>query len=225
MDWYDGPTLFEALDKIPMSSEKKNKGMRFLGQDIYEIAGLGTVINGRVIEGKLNNGDKVTVLPEGTVTEVKSLMTFKEEETEVLEKGSYGIVQLKGITKDSIILGTVLAPASESKSATKNFIVARILVLESTKRPLIPGKSLIMHCGTNSTSVRIEEIIKIEKKKKQRKQLGNVKIAYPGDLVRLKLSIESPIVIEKFSDHPILGRIILRSMGNTVAVGIVTDFN
>lgn len=225
MKWYEGPTLSEALDQIPISEEKKDKGMRFLGQDIYDIAGLGTVINGRVIEGKLNIGDMVTVLPEGTLSEVKSLMTFREEETQLLDKGSYGIVQLKGINRDNLDTGTVLAPASESKLATKNFIDARVLVLESTERPLIPGKSLIMHCGTNSTSVRIEEIISIEKQRKQRKQLGSVKIAYPGDLITMKLSIDSPIVIEKFIDQPILGRIILRNMGNTVAVGIVTNFN
>jgi translation elongation factor EF-1alpha len=36
---------------------------------------------------------------------------------------------------------------------------------------------------------------------------------------------DMPIIVEKFSMQPILGRVILRKEGSTIAVGQITDFN
>jgi elongation factor 1-alpha len=223
MPWYNGATLYEALDNLSVEKITKQSTMRFLGQDVYDIPGLGTVINGRVIEGLLKSEQKVRLLPEGTEAEIRSLFTFQEEDISSLEKGSYGIVQLRGVEKDSIIEGAVLAPLDEDIKQIKE-ITARMLVLESTKKPLIPGKKLILHCGTANASITIEEIVEIQKQKKKRPSSTKVKIAFPGDIAILKISLDSSIVVEKFTDHPILGRVILRSMGDTIAVGIVTDF-
>ena len=49
-------------------------------------------------------------------------------------------------------------------------------------------------------------------------------LAFPGELVVLELKSDQPLIVEKFSDQPILGRLILRHSGATVAVGVITDF-
>ncbi|MDE1768630.1 MAG: elongation factor 1-alpha, partial [Candidatus Micrarchaeota archaeon] len=44
-----------------------------------------------------------------------------------------------------------------------------------------------------------------------------------GDVAIIKVKPTRPIVIEKFSDFPPLGRFAIRDMGQTVAAGVVLD--
>lgn len=44
-----------------------------------------------------------------------------------------------------------------------------------------------------------------------------------GSIVMCRISVEQPILIEKFSDYPQLGRFTLRDEGKTIAIGKVTE--
>jgi elongation factor 1-alpha len=47
-NWYKGPTLIEALDKITPPKRPTEKPLRLPLQDVYKIGGIGTVPVGRV---------------------------------------------------------------------------------------------------------------------------------------------------------------------------------
>jgi elongation factor 1-alpha len=53
MDWYNGPTLIEALDMVDQPKRPTDKPLRIPIQDVYKISGLGTVPVGRVETGIL----------------------------------------------------------------------------------------------------------------------------------------------------------------------------
>jgi len=73
MPWYNGPTLFEALDKLQVPPKPIDKPLRIPIQDVYSITGHGTVPVGRVETGKLRVGDKIIVMPSGATGEVKRM--------------------------------------------------------------------------------------------------------------------------------------------------------
>jgi translation elongation factor EF-1alpha len=88
----------------------------------------------------------------------------------------------------------------------------------------VPGSSVIVHVGLLHTAATIERIVKVEREKKPRKT-QKIMLAYPGELVLLEIKPDIPIIVEKFSEQPILGRLILRHSGQTIAVGIVTEMS
>ena len=61
--WYKGPTLLEALDKLPLPKRMTDKPLRLPLQDVYKIGGVGTVPVGRVETGILKAGMVVNFAP------------------------------------------------------------------------------------------------------------------------------------------------------------------
>lgn len=63
MDWYSGPTLIEAIDKIAPPTRPVEKPLRLPINDVYKIGGVGTVPVGRVETGVLKPGMNVIFVP------------------------------------------------------------------------------------------------------------------------------------------------------------------
>jgi translation elongation factor EF-1alpha len=163
------------------------------------------------------------VLPQGNSAEVKDAW-IQEEKTERIEPGNYGSVLLRNIDKDSLEEGIVLTH-EQSDYRFASLIRARLLVLEGS---FVPGSSLILHCGTSYTTAQISTISRILKENLKYKNIprdfeGRVNIAFKSELIEVDLILDSVIVVEKFSDYPELGRIILRHSGRTIAVGVIHD--
>jgi elongation factor 1-alpha len=56
LEWYDGPTLIEALDRVEVPKRAVDKPLRIPIQITHRIGGVGTVIQGRVETGTLKQG-------------------------------------------------------------------------------------------------------------------------------------------------------------------------
>jgi elongation factor 1-alpha len=56
MEWYKGPTLFQAIVDSPKPLDLSKKSVRFCMNDVYKISGLGTVPVGRVQTGIMKQG-------------------------------------------------------------------------------------------------------------------------------------------------------------------------
>ena len=223
LPWYSGPTLIEALNSLKGRIIQEELGMRFVTYDLDEKHGFGTFLLGKVLGTPLNVGDLVMVLPQGISTEVKDVW-IQEEKTSHIEPGSYGSVLLRSIDKDSLEEGIVLTH-EQLDYRFASLIRARLLVLEGS---FVPGSSLILHCGTSYTTTQISSITRILKENSKYKNIsrdfeGRINIAFKGELIEVDLILDSAIVVEKFSDYPELGRVILRHSGQTIAVGVIHE--
>jgi elongation factor 1-alpha len=221
MSWYKGNTLLDALNSLEGVKFESNKEMRFIGYDIVERHGFGTFLMGKVLSSSINTNDKVTILPLGIKSEVKELWD-QDKKLDSLKPGQHGSVLLRNLPKDILDEGIVLAPGDSSyEFVTK--IQTRLLILEGT---FVPGTSVVFHCGASYTTAQINQISKILNKNPKHKKLprefeGKITIAFEGELVEAEIVVNSPLVVQKFSDYPELGRIILRHSGQTIAVGII----
>jgi bifunctional enzyme CysN/CysC/sulfate adenylyltransferase subunit 1 len=89
MEWYNGPTLIEALEGVTL--EGKEKPPRFVVQDAYEVEGEKIVV-GRVESGMLRKGDEVIFEPSGIRTKIERIRVFEEDLEEAATGDCVGII-------------------------------------------------------------------------------------------------------------------------------------
>ena len=220
MPWYDGPTFVEALDMLEPPSKPVDKPLRIPIQDVYAISGVGTVPVGRVETGVLKVGDRVVFMPPGKVGEVRSIETHHVR-IEKAEPGDNIGFNVRGIEKRDLKRGDVAGHTDNPPTVADEF-TARIFVIWHPTAITV-GYTPVVHIHTASVACRITEI-----QAKLDPRTGKVVEEKPqfikmGEAAIVKFKPIKPLVVEKYSDFPPLGRFAMRDMGKTIGIGIVTD--
>ena len=220
MPWYDGPTLVEALDLLQPPPKPIDKPLRIPIQDVYVISGVGTVPVGRVETGVLKVGDKVIFMPPAKVGEVRSIETHHVR-IEKAEPGDNIGFNVRGVSKSDLRRGDVAGHLTNPPTVAEEF-TARVFVIWHPTA-IAPGYTPVIHVHTASVACRIVEIIaKIDPRTGQVIE-KNPAFIKQGDAAVVRFKPIKPLVIEKYSEFPPLGRFAMRDMGKTVGIGVVID--
>ncbi|QDA31680.1 translation elongation factor EF-1 subunit alpha [Thermococcus indicus] len=227
MPWYNGPTLFEALDQIPEPPKPTDKPLRIPIQDVYSIKGVGTVPVGRVETGVLKVGDVVIFEPASTIFhkaiqgEVKSIEMHHESMPEALPGDNIGF-NVRGVGKNDIKRGDVAGHTNNPPTVVrpKDTFKAQIIVLNHPTAITV-GYTPVLHAHTLQVAVRFEQLLA-----KLDPRTGNIVEENPqfiktGDSAIVVLRPTKPMVIEPVKEIPQMGRFAIRDMGQTVAAGMV----
>ncbi|MCD6139675.1 MAG: translation elongation factor EF-1 subunit alpha [Thermococcus sp.] len=227
MPWYKGPTLIEALDKVPEPEKPVDKPLRIPIQDVYSIKGVGTVPVGRVETGVLKVGDVIIFEPASTIFhkaiqgEVKSIEMHHESMPEALPGDNIGF-NVRGVGKNDIKRGDVAGHSTNPPTVIKpkDTFKAQIIVLNHPTAITI-GYTPVLHAHTTQVAVRFEQLLA-----KLDPRTGNIVEENPqfiktGDSAIVVLRPTKPMVIEPVKELPQLGRFAIRDMGQTVAAGMV----
>ncbi len=220
MAWYNGPTLVEALDSLKVPPKPTDKPLRLPVQSVLSIPGAGTVVTGRVETGVLKPGDRVVIMPAGIVGDVKSIQMHYQDLPQA-EPGDNVGVAIRGVEKNQVKRGDVIGKVDNPPTVAEEF-TARVVVVWHPSAIAV-GYTPVIHIHTASIACRITELVA-----KLDPRTGNVVEQNPqflkaGDTAIVKFKPIKPLVVEKFSDFPQLGRFAMRDMGRTVGIGIVTD--
>jgi elongation factor 1-alpha len=218
MPWYKGPTLAEALDMFEPPEKPIGKPLRIPVQDVYSITGVGTVPVGRVETGKMKAGDKVIVMPSGTVGEIKSIETHHTQ-METAEAGDNIGFNLRGVDKKAIKRGDMIGPVDNPPTVAKE-LEAQIIVIHHPTA-MAPGYTPVLHAHTAQVAATISEFVaKIDPKTGGATE-QSPKFLKTGDAAIVKIKPVRPLPIETFKEFPEIGRFALRDMGTTIAAGVV----
>lgn len=220
MPWYNGPTLIEALDMLQPPAKPVDKPLRIPIQDVYSIAGVGTVPVGRVETGVLKVGDKVVFMPPGVVGEVRSIETHHVR-IEKAEPGDNIGFNVRGISKRDIRRGDVAGHPTNPPTVAEEF-TARIYVIWHPTAIAV-GYTPVIHAHTASIAARITEIVAKIDPRTGKTVEEKPKFIKMGEAAIVKFKPIKPMVVEKFSEFPQLGRFAMRDMGKTVGIGVVVD--
>lgn len=220
MPWYNGPTLVEALDMLQVPPKPIDKPLRLPIQDVYSISGVGTVAVGRVESGVLKVGDRVAITPPALVAEVKSIETHHVR-IEKAEPGDNIGFNLKGVEKKDIKRGDVIGPVDNPPTVADEF-TARIMVVWHPTAIAV-GYTPVIHIHTASIACRITEIVAKIDPRTGKELEKNPQFIKQGDIAIVKFKPIKPLVAEKYSDFPGLGRFAMRDMGKTVGIGQVIE--
>ncbi|MGC8586164.1 MAG: translation elongation factor EF-1 subunit alpha [Candidatus Micrarchaeia archaeon] len=220
MAWYNGPTLFEALDTLKVPDKPTNLPLRLPIQDVFSIAGFGTVPVGRVETGVLKVGDMITIMPSGIKTDVKSI-EMHHQPLQKAEPGDNVGFNIKGVDKKDIKRGDVVGPANNPPTVAEEF-TAQIVVLHHPN-VIARGYTPVFHIHTAQVACTITDILEKKDPKTGQVLEQNPETIKTNDIAVVKVKPTRPVVIEKFNDFKQLGRFAIRDMGETIGAGIVLD--
>ena len=220
MPWYNGPTLLDALNNLKQPTRPTEKPLRLPVEDVYSIAGFGTVPVGRVETGVMKPGDAIVVMPSGAKSEVKSI-EMHHQQLQKAEPGDNVGFNLKNIEKKDIKRGDVVGPSSNPPAVASEF-TAQIIILHHPN-VITKGYTPVFHIHTAQLACTFVEIVEKKDPKTGQTMEKNPDTIKTGDIAIVKVKPTKPIACEKFSEFPQLGRFAIRDMGETIGAGIILD--
>jgi elongation factor Tu len=200
--------LMAAVDSyIPTPQRDKDKPFLLPVEDVFSIAGRGTVATGRIERGQIKVGDEVEIV--GITPTMKTVITGVEMFRKILDYGEAGDnvgCLLRGTKREEIQRGQVLAKTGSITPHTK--FKAQIYVLSKEEggrhTPFFNGyRPQFYFRTTDVTGVAT--------------LAAGVEMVMPGDNVMLEIELICPIAMEKEL------RFAIREGGRTVGAGVVSE--
>eukprot|EP01095_Lingulamoeba_sp_RSL-Kostka_P010388 TRINITY_DN372_c2_g1_i1.p1 TRINITY_DN372_c2_g1~~TRINITY_DN372_c2_g1_i1.p1 ORF type:complete len:517 (-),score=245.41 TRINITY_DN372_c2_g1_i1:229-1779(-) len=220
-EWYQGKTLLETLDTIPMMSRKLDAPLRIPVLDRYRDQGC-TVAIGKIEAGVVNKGDTLVIYPNKQEAEVGFIEQDNGNIVTRARCGDQVNIGLKNINENDLSSGFVLCPLESSVSVVSVF-VAKVLILETTESsPIITAGFLgVIHIHCVVEEIQIKKLVCV-KEKKGKNWKKNPRFVKKNDLVSIIIEASKPICVELYSELPSMGNLNIRSEGKTIAVGTIT---
>jgi len=202
--------LMEALDTyIPMPERAIDKPFLMPVEDVFSISGRGTVVTGRIEQGKISIGDEIEIV--GVTDTEKTTITGVEMFRKLLDSGEAGDnvgCLLRGTKKDEVERGQVLAKPGSITPHTKFNAEAYILTKDEGGRhtPFFNGYRPQFYFRTTD----VTGICTLPE---------GTEMVMPGDTIQLDVSLITPIAMDDGL------RFAIREGGRTVGAGVVTKIN
>ena len=215
--WYNGPTLFEAINATPMPSKPSDKPLRLPIQDVYKISGIGTVPVGKIETGVLNVGKNVVFNPSMKGGEVKSI-EMHHTMVDKAEPGDNVGFNVRGLAATDIRRGDVAGYSDSEPTFVRHdeTFVGQIQLMDIPKAVSV-GYTPVFHAHTAQVAVKFMELL--EKTNKSGKE-ANPSFLKTGDACLIRFQPTKPMAIEQMDTFPELSRSAIRDMGKTVAAGV-----
>ena len=215
--WYNGPTLFEAIDAIKMPPKPTDMPLRLPIQDVYKISGIGTVPVGKIETGVLHAGKTVVFNPRQQSAEVKSI-EMHHTNVDKAEPGDNDGFHVRGLSADDIRRGDVAGYTDTPPNFVRHdeTFVGQIQLMDIPKAIGV-NYTPVFHAHTSQVAVRFVELL--EKTSKGVKE-ANPAFLKTGDACLVRFGPTKPMAIEQMDAFPQLSRFAIRDMGKTVAAGV-----
>ncbi|MGI0406284.1 elongation factor Tu [Helicobacter himalayensis] len=199
--------LMEEVDRyIPTPQRDTEKTFLMPVEDVFSIAGRGTVVTGRIERGVVKVGDEVEIV--GIRDTQKTTVTGVEMFRKELDKGEAGDnvgILLRGTKKEEVERGMVLCKPG-SITPHKKF-EGEIYVLSKDEggrhTPFFNGYRPQFYVRTTDVTGSIE-------------LPSGVEMVMPGDNIKITVALINPIALEEGT------RFAIREGGRTVGAGVVT---
>jgi elongation factor Tu len=200
--------LMDAIDSyIPEPKRDIDKPFLMPIEDVFSIAGRGTVVTGRVERGIVKVGDEIEIV--GIKPTQKTVVTGVEMFRKLLDQGQAGDnigVLLRGVKKEEVERGMVLAKPGSITPHTKFKAEAYILTKEEGGRhtPFFNGYRPQFYFRTTD----VTGVVKLAE---------GVEMVMPGDNMSCQVELITPIAMDKEL------RFAIREGGRTVGAGVITE--
>jgi bifunctional enzyme CysN/CysC len=214
IDWYNGPTVVEALDALEPARPLQALALRLPVQAIYKFDDR-RIVAGRIESGSLSAGDEIVIMPSAKIAKIKTVESWPLTPV----KGRQSAGRSVGVTLDRELFierGDVIAHTAAAPRDTRR-IRARIFWLHD--RPLVTGASILVRLGTRearASVVAIEkavdpgELASVETKAIARNHVGEIDI-----------SLAQALAADPYTDNPRTGRLVIEVNGRIAGGGLV----
>jgi elongation factor Tu len=200
--------LMKAVDDyIPIPERALDKPFLMPVEDIFSISGRGTVVTGRIEQGKVKVGEEIAII--GIRETQKKVVTGVEMFKKLLDEGMAGDnvgLLLRGVERTDVERGQVIAKPGSITPHTKFKAEVYVLKKEEGGRhtPFFSGYRPQFYFRTTDVTgvATLPE---------------GVEMVMPGDNLNLSIELITPIAMDKGL------RFAIREGGRTVGAGTVVD--
>lgn len=198
--------LMDTVDSyIPDPVRELDKPFLMPVEDVFSIKGRGTVVTGRVERGRVKVNDTIEIV--GIKDTQSTVVTGVEMFRKLLDEGQAGDnvgVLLRGVEKDQVERGQVLAATGSVKPHTKFEAEVYILAKEEGGRhtPFFKGYRPQFYIRTTDVTGEIE-------------LPQGVEMVMPGDNTKMVVTLITPVALEDGM------RFAIREGGRTVGAGVI----
>jgi len=126
----------------------------------FPIKGIGTVVTGTVLKGKVRVGDELKVLPLESTVKVKSIQRCKEDVEEASAGDRIGMA-LQGVDAKELFRGCVLT-SLDTRLKVVDSVVARVEISPLFKYPLKPRMRVHLNIGMLVVPARMIPFKRVE---------------------------------------------------------------
>jgi bifunctional enzyme CysN/CysC len=213
--WYEGPTLLEHLESIPVDRIDTDKPFRlpvqFVNRPNLDFRGF----SGTIASGTVSAGDAVVVAKSGKASTVARIVTA-DGDLQTAEAGQ--AVTLVLADEVEVSRGNMLVSPSARPDVADQF-TADIIWFD--EQPMLPGRTYLLRTETDQAPASITEL-------KHRIDVNSfaheaAKSLDLNEIGSCNISVQQPIAFDNYVDNRATGAFILidRMTNRTVGAGLI----
>jgi hypothetical protein len=218
MDWYQGPTLLEHLETVPVTTGDALRSLRFPVQMVIRPDANFRGFAGRLASGVIRPGDDVVALPSGKKTRVRSIVSYDGDLPEAFAPMS---VTLQLEDEIDLSRGDMLVSQENGPRVAKRFH-ARVVWLDGT--PMEIGRTyLVKHTAmqTKIRAMRISHRVNIHTLEPEHATQLNM-----NDIASVEFEAHAALFFDPYKRNRATGSFILIDpiSNATVGAGMIQEF-
>ncbi len=215
--WYDGPSLMEYLETVPVDDDRLNAPFRlpvqYVNRPNLDFRGF----SGQIPSGAVKVGDRVKTLPSAKETTVTRILSGDQDVQEAMAGESVTVCFADEVDTSR---GDLICTA-ESPAQVADQFQARIFWMADDK--MLPGRRYLMKIGSKTVTAQVNETkYRIEMSDLQDRPARDLSLNEVGVCT---LSLDQAIPFDPYNEIRETGGFILidRLNNNTVGMGMI-DF-
>jgi bifunctional enzyme CysN/CysC len=215
MPWYQGPTLMQHLELVPLPDSATDKAFRLPVQWVNRPNQDFRGFAGQIVSGAVARGDRIRVLPSGRESQVARIVTHGGD----LERAVAGqSVTLTLTSEVDVSRGDVIAGGAAPPQVASQFEATIVWMHEE---PMLQGRAYLMKTGTRTVTATITplkhkiNVNTLDELPAERLELNDIGVC--------ELELDRPIPFEPYAENRELGGFILidRLSNSTVGAGLI----
>jgi bifunctional enzyme CysN/CysC len=211
MRWYEGPTVIEHLETVPVGDDVRSRPFRlpvqWVNRPNHDFRGFA----GAIVSGAVRAGDRVRVLPSGRETHVAQIFVG-DRTSDVALAGQSVILTLAD--EIDVSRGDVLASANAPPAVAHQFEATIVWMFE---RPMLPGRTYLMKVATQTAAATVAPLkYKVDVNTLEHVAANKLEL---NEIGVCDLELDRPIVFEPYKENRDLGSFILIDRITNAVVG------
>ncbi|TWG88210.1 bifunctional enzyme CysN/CysC [Luteimonas sp. J16] len=211
MPWYEGPSVLEHLESVPVRRDEAAGPMRLPVQSVLRDADGARWLAGTLVSGVLHAGDAVRVEPSGVASQVAALCVAG---TPRPQAAAGQAVTVRLADDVDVGRGHVLA-TPDAPLAHSDQVQADVLWFDEA--PLLPGRRYQVKLGPRTVGARVSEL-KYRHDPESLQPLAAKRLEF-NEIGELVLSLDSPVAFAPYAESAALGGFILVDPISRATVG------
>ncbi len=215
--WYDGPSLMEYLDEVPVDDQRASAPFRmpvqWVNRPNLDFRGF----SGQIVSGTVRPGDRIKVLPSARDSRIARIVTLDGDLDEARAGQS---VTLTLTDEVDCSRGDVIATAEQPAEVSDQF---QVHILWMADQPLLPGRKYLIKIGTKQVPATINapkygiDINTLTDRPSRTLELNEFGVC--------TISLDEPIAFDPYRTIREMGGFVIidRLSNNTIGMGLI-DF-